>query len=354
MKRPKFVSAAQHVATFVLVTGAFFVLLEGISSTLIAAFQVLDKPRTEASRYDAEIGWVGLPNANIPDMYGPRRYVRTNSLGFRNENEIAAGIPDGKLRIICSGDSFTYGQGVANDDTWCYRLSELDQRLETVNMGQPGYGVGQMLLWYERDGAPLDHSIHVFALVHGDLDRMARADQRGYGKPVLRLENGELVRDEVPVPRFRWWVSRAVERADLRLFDLGQRVMARLSPGAGSPPSSEVGPVAFEVFRQVKLLGIENDVLPIIVFFPTQRELEGESSWRLWVHETTATLGMPLIDLTPTLREVPAGQVGSFFIPPPRPGAGHYTEVGNEWVAEQIYKRLMELPQMGGPVDGVG
>jgi hypothetical protein len=70
MKRSKFVSVALNGAAFVLITGAFFVVLEGLSSTLIAVIQVLEKPETEASRYDADVGWVGLPNANIPNMYG--------------------------------------------------------------------------------------------------------------------------------------------------------------------------------------------------------------------------------------------------------------------------------------------
>ena len=48
-------------------------------------------------------------------MYGWQKYVRTNSLGFRNETETDTVAPPGKLRIICAGNSFTYGQGVAND-----------------------------------------------------------------------------------------------------------------------------------------------------------------------------------------------------------------------------------------------
>lgn len=352
MKRPKLASMALRVAAFVLIAGVFFIILEGLSSTIIAALQVLDKPQAEASRYDREIGWVGRTNTDIPDMYGPGEYVRTNSLGFRNEAETSVSVPEGRVRIICSGDSFTYGQGVANDETWCHRLTELDGRLETVNMGMPGYGVDQMFLWYSRDGIPLEHSIHIFGFVHGDLDRMGRLDQYGYGKPVLRLEQGELVPDKVPVPRFRWWVNRAVQRADLRSLDLAQRVMAKLSSGGGAGTSQEaLRLVAFEVFRELKQLSVENNVATVIVFFPTQRELEGESSWRPWVTETMQTLGLPLIDLTPTLREVPAGQAGSFFITVPSSAAGHYTEAGNEWLADQIYRRLMELPRIRNILD---
>ncbi len=354
MKRHKLVSVVFKLAAFVLITGVFFIILEGLSSTLIATLQVLDKPQTEASSYDRDIGWVGRPNADIPNMYGPGEYVRTNSRGFRNEAETIVSAPDGRVRIICSGDSFTYGQGVANDEVWCHRLTELDTRLETVNMGQPGYGVDQMFLWYSRDGIPLEHSIHIFGFVHGDLDRMGRLDQHGYGKPVLRLEQGDLVPDRVPVPRFRWWVNRMVQRADLRSLDLAHRIMARLSSGDGASTSQEtLRLVAFEVFRELKQLSVENNVVTVIVFFPTQRELEGESSWRPWVTETMGTLGLPLIDLVPELRAVPAGQAGSFFIPGPGSAAGHYTEAGNEWLAGQIYRRLMELPQVSDMLGGI-
>ncbi|UCG85405.1 MAG: SGNH/GDSL hydrolase family protein [Gemmatimonadota bacterium] len=339
----------RNVVVILLITAVVFVLVEGLASTAIAALQVMRSPAGEASQYDRTLGWVGVPNADVPHMYGWQKYVRTNSLGFRNEAETDTLAPPGKLRIICAGDSFTYGQGVANDQTWCHRLTELDGRFVTVNIAQPGYGVDQMYLSYQRDGLLLEHSILIFAFVHGDLDRMAREQQSGYGKPVLRLEGGELVADNVPVPRFRWWLNRKVRRADLRTVDFLSRLLRRLSSSdAEDTPSTieTVGPIAAAVFRSIQRMTAEQDIVPVMVYLPTQRDLEAASEWRSWLAANIDTTRTPFIDVTPDMSAIPAGQVGRFFIALPSTTVGHYSEEGNAWVAELLYERLTHLPQL--------
>jgi len=149
-----------------LVTCFIFIFVEGLSSLIISAYNLISyKPPPAISRYDASIGWTGIPDAYIPDMYGPGKYVKTKSLGFRNDAEVEAIMSDTRIRIICSGDSFTYGEGVANDQAWCNRMPELDNRLEMVNLAQPGYGIDQMYLRYMRDGVVLERTIHIFAFI---------------------------------------------------------------------------------------------------------------------------------------------------------------------------------------------
>ncbi len=344
-----FIEAAKRVTLFAVITGAFLVIAEGLGSTAIAVYQALQKPSSSApSRYDRSVGWVGMPDTYIPDMYGSGRYVRTNRRGFREDDETEVMVPYGKLRIICSGNSFTYGEGVANDRTWCRRISELMDRFETVNMGQVGYGVDQMFLWYARDGVVLDHSIHIFAFVGGDLDRMAFRSRYGYGKPVLKFEDGELVSDNVPVPRLRWWVSRVVGRADLRSVDFARRILGRLFPPRVEAPATidVVAPVASKVFETVQRLSDEKNIVPVFVFLPTERDLEGDTAWRLWVEATMDSLDLEFVDLTPALRRVPAGRAASFFIPQSMPAGGHYTEAGNDWVAEVLRSYVMAIPRV--------
>ena len=52
------------------------------------------------TQYDPDLGWVNEPNIDIPDMYGPGIYLRTNSQGFRNNHDISPAVPAGKARII--------------------------------------------------------------------------------------------------------------------------------------------------------------------------------------------------------------------------------------------------------------
>ncbi len=86
-------------------------------------------------------------------------------------------------------------------DTWCHLLSVYDERIETVNIGQQGYGVDQSYLRFRRDASELEHTIHLFTFVDGDFARAGRRSYRGYAKPLLRLVEDESEVGNVTVPR---------------------------------------------------------------------------------------------------------------------------------------------------------
>lgn len=342
---------AQRALTFLLITIVVFVFVEGLGSAALAIRAVFRGGSSQPTRiYDELLGWAGAPNVYIPDAWGPGIYLRTNARGFRSDTETELTVPDGMHRIVCSGDSFTYGEGVANDRSWCHLLAQMaTEQVESVNLGEPGYGVDQMFLRYSRDGIPLDHAIHIMAFVGGDLGRMARPAHYTSGKPILRVHDGQLVPDNVPVPRFHWQVSRVLARADLRSLGLGRRILGRIFP----PDTDEtittdsIGPVASMVFKTVHRMTAEKKVLTLFVFLPTTLDLEADTPWRTWTQAVMDTLGLPFIDLTPELRNVAAGTAARFFIPQWMPAGGHYTERGNEWVAQTLYNRMAKIPALG-------
>jgi len=164
-----------NFVTFLL----FLVVVEGLASYGLVLYNFLDRrPKTKPlakqpyTKYDAELGWVDKPNLYIPDLYGAGVYLRTNAQGFRNNRDIDKAVSDTKVRVICSGDSFTHGYGVDNTHTWCELLSAFDPRLETVNMGEDAYGADQAYLRYKRDGANIDHQVQIFAFITDDFYRM--------------------------------------------------------------------------------------------------------------------------------------------------------------------------------------
>lgn len=180
-------------------------LLEGLASLLLAGRDFAgwrDRPMAEArhSRYDEELGWVSRPNVAAPDMYGADRALHTNSRGFRGRAETGDDPPSGRRRAICSGNSFTLGYGVGDEETWCALLGKALPDFETVNMGQGGYGFDQAYLWYRREGLQLRHDVHIFAYITDDLRRMRQRRFDGYGKPVLKLRGDSLVVTNVPAP----------------------------------------------------------------------------------------------------------------------------------------------------------
>ncbi len=82
---------------------------------------------------------------------------RTNALGLRGA-EVAPKRP-GMLRILAIGDSFTYGHGVQNDETYPAVVAALlrarGHDVEVLNAGVPGYNTDQAYTWALRDGLAL-------------------------------------------------------------------------------------------------------------------------------------------------------------------------------------------------------
>jgi lysophospholipase L1-like esterase len=78
--------------------------------------------------------WELLPDVNQEG----RHYFGdvTNRDGLRMRNGV--GPKDGRPRVVCLGDSCTYGLGVPVDDSWPSLLAR-DPALDVVNAGVPGY-----------------------------------------------------------------------------------------------------------------------------------------------------------------------------------------------------------------------
>jgi len=145
-------------------------LLVGLSFAEVA-LRVFDLPKTymprKVSRQFAEVdagsdyasvGYVNLPSAVIRFGYdgNPRGYFdadgsirhRTNSDGFRGA-EFSASKARGVFRIAFVGDSFTFGEGVQDGDTFVVRAQELlearlgQRKAEALNFGVGGFNTVQ-------------------------------------------------------------------------------------------------------------------------------------------------------------------------------------------------------------------
>ena len=116
-------------------------LIEGFASLGMFGYDVLvygRRPVAERSytKYDDQLGWINAADTVAKDLYGSGRTVTINQQGFRATREFAKDIPAGKTRILCTGDSFTFGYGVGDSDTWCAQLEKRAPQFEVINMGQ--------------------------------------------------------------------------------------------------------------------------------------------------------------------------------------------------------------------------
>ena len=70
----------------------------------------------------------------------PPTTVRINAQGLRAEREYAVPKPAGRTRLLMLGDSFVFGSGVEEPETFVRRFEALrGGDLEVINLGVPGY-----------------------------------------------------------------------------------------------------------------------------------------------------------------------------------------------------------------------
>lgn len=55
------------------------------------------------------------------------------------------------MKVVCIGDSLTFGYGVNQDESWFAKVSEDLANIEFVNKGIPGNTTNDMLLRFEKD-----------------------------------------------------------------------------------------------------------------------------------------------------------------------------------------------------------
>ncbi len=332
-------------------------LLEGAASLLhVAGRAAAGAPAPLAERlhtkYDPELGWVNAPGVRAPAHYGPGVSLSTNARGFRGVREVEDRAPQGVFRIVCSGDSFTLGYGVGDDETWCARLESLVPGSETINMGQGGYGIDQAYLWFRRDGRSLAPRLHLFAVIHEDFLRMESDRFLGYGKPVLEVVDGRIVPRNVPVPpgafeapvAARWLPVLEELRAFAALRDLRDRVAPAPS---GRRPNDDVLSLAVRVFEETRSQGAARGGELVVVYLPMREdgtEMPGVDAFReTFVRDATAR-GLRVIDLIPAFRTLPESERRGLFLARGAldyPAAeGHYTAAGNERVARLLAERL--------------
>jgi hypothetical protein len=177
---------------------------------------------------------------------------------------------------------------------------------------------------------------------------------------VLAVEGDSLRTENVPVPRWSYRIPRllaffqqkrsALEH--LRIAELGEALRHRLGSRDPDPAAvdSLTWQVADRVFADLARVNRAKKSILVVVFLPTTGDSSGTASdqWRRRLRLAGARRGFVFVDLVEDFRAMPRDSLPWLFYkpPPPRPGgaSGHYGELGNEWVADRLYRHLMALP----------
>lgn len=115
---------------------------------------------------------VYTPNKEAIDHGVPTRF---NSLGLKNR-EIDLEKPDGCIRVAMFGDSFTYGIGLAVDETYPSLLERVlveqagGRQIEVLNFGVCGLNTFQESMYAVNYGMRFDPDIIVLVWLYNDID----------------------------------------------------------------------------------------------------------------------------------------------------------------------------------------
>jgi hypothetical protein len=351
----------------VIVPLLLILLLEGLSGFAFLARSLrrgdprLAMQNQRHAQYDPELGWVSRPGFSVADMYGPRAGLHIDARGFRTGGTRDSHASASGPLAVCSGDSFTFAPGVGDERTWCALLGSLEPGLTTVNMGQNGYGLDQVYLWYKRAGATLAHDVQLLAYIGDDFRRMQQSTGAGFAKPVLEIRNDSLVTTNTPIAPYdaytvRFWTG-VVVRSELRLVRLfhlvRDKVAFRIRPASASDGAAQDSLAWMKARRILDELVRINDAKGstlVLVHLPVNEDYWDEDAkpWRERMRAAAAGGAFVFVDLVEELRRLPSDSAQQMFlgygIPGYADGVGHLSVAGNVWVAEQLHRRLLEIP----------
>ena len=303
------------------------------------------------------LGWYHEKNKQATLKKGSLQVeINTNSEGFRGVREYQKKKPSSTIRIVSLGDSFTFGWGVRDTETYNAQLESRYENLEVLNLGVAGYGVDQFLVAFRTIGK-LFHPDYVFiALFPEDFWRSTRAfTDAGYGKPYFQLIRGkELVLRNVPVrepaqinyEQFPEVVTRGIAEKILMhsaLYRYIKKKTLRLARDLGwiDPDLTEEwklgGAILKQLVQEVKEIGAQ----PLIIIIPPAQWMKNTKPTS--IQKSILRFGkrkkVDVIDLVPTfIRAVQTSGPFDFYIK----DDDHWTAQGHSLTADVLAQYLEE------------
>jgi lysophospholipase L1-like esterase len=217
--------------------------------------------RVRAFEADPLLFWRLRPG--LDEVIWASTLVSTNSQGYRYPRDVGVK-PEGGLRVLCLGDSVTFGYQVPlvhrdrpeeYDRSARHYPALLETRLigrfpgrsvEVIPLAVPGYSSHQGRVWLGRDLAALDADAVVVAFGWNDADLRPATDRIAMpGGWLHRLSRHVVLSSQVMIRAAAWLqpepaprtaaAANAVPRVPLPDFVDNHRAMARVAARAGVP-----------------------------------------------------------------------------------------------------------------------
>jgi hypothetical protein len=318
--------------------------------------------------FDPVLGWTTRPGYTSPDGA-----VCVNARGLRGRREYDELPPRGVRRVLAAGESFTFGEEVADAEAWSARLEEFLGG-EVLNYGVGGFGTDQALLRLAREARGPAEAVVVGLMLENigrNVNRYRplwhpRTQPAAKPRYVLAAEGLELVGQ--PFPDLAAFV--AAVRAETRPRALREHehwAESHVPPAlAWSTLARAMAARAAYAERDLERLWRDTEGVPfrttlalleafrgpaqaaggarlVVLVFPMRENLEvllagAEPYWRS-LFEALDARGIEWLDASePLLAEARSSGASALY------GQSHLSPRGNELVARALAVRLAEAP----------
>jgi hypothetical protein len=242
----------------------------------------------------------------------------TNALGMRGTAEVGLKRP-GELRVLAVGDSFTYGHGVEDDQTYPAVLERLlrerGRDARVLNAGVPGYSTDQEYTYVVRDGLALAPDLLLLGVHCSDVSD-------NYESSLFDVTDGRLVRRGAGSTRMYQlgsvvgaipsWVRRT------RTFDLLVATFDWHDPTPARPAVADLDAWSYEKMRleitELAMRAGARDTRLAVVLMPCKKMLDpGAPDPYGPLAANLAAAGVPVLTSMPALRATAPDVAALFF-----------------------------------------
>jgi hypothetical protein len=280
---------------------------------------------------DPFIGWKMPPSTVVSGTTADYTVSYTsNSLGFRATRDLdAASI---SAPIVFLGDSYTFGSGVKDDETFVSLVELKLGGAPCLNMGIGAFGVDQMWMTLRHYALPLEPRAVVLSFIVNDLDRSLSVYRFGgvwREKPTFCLDHGGLV--PLTAANSPSGLCRFVERHS-RLVALWRKAENSISKDYPIGYRWRLNRAIFQAIRD----DCAHAGVPLLVLhIPVNRRHPVPM-----LKPEFAKMGIPFEDLTDQL----SPDADSLYYPRDH----HLNAAGHRWVAQHVHRLLLGCGLMGG------
>ena len=297
------------------------------------------------TKYDAELGWVPLPGIHQNDYWGVSITINSDEIRENGNNDIA----DASLRVLAVGDSFTFGDEVADGDSWPAIL-ERQTGWRVYNGGVFGYGVDQIFLRMKKLVKKLQPDLVVFSFIPDDINRCELSERTAVTKPWFSVQSPGVV--ALQTSHMRPMVKIKEEKSPLRMV-LGRSLMLHKIMMAVNPQfwlqgarkstrnGEEGGAVACGILNLLEEFSEQNN-LPVLVLVQYSRHEVGAENPHLKTALTCLDKDkLPTIDVyesLTTMRQTKEAEFESLY----NLHMAHMSPAGNRFIASSVQQAVID------------